>query len=431
MSALLSTFVAPRPNATLMRVLEPVNRLINLSGIPLLRDVPLLNRIPGIRGLTNITSIDFPAADLAKLKTVASPDTAAFMVLNHPEFFTDWMVDKEIMARLDIRPGCWATHNVVNGMGKWAQKFWLANNLIAQIPGRGHAGKDHSVELAKRGDGVLLHPEGTVHWVADQVGPCFPGVSDMAGRAAGELAQNGSERPVYIAPLVYKYRFLTDETDALHEALTYLEQGLGMIPSRGPLERRLGDVYQTLNARMARKYDLTVPQGPFWTRHGALARGLAGLLCRRLGMDMPQGDDFDVAEAVLRQAKRHRRGAPLRKRGPQIGKLADDLQKILRLQPWMYPGESFSQELIAECIQRLRSDWLRNRFKDRFHAFVPQPVGPRVAHIRVLDPIRVEAGCDAPAPEALRAVLQTGLDALNAEIAPQKKGAMRKNPFVA
>ncbi len=431
MSAQLSTFVAPRPNATLMRVLEPVNRLFNLSGIPGLRRVPCLNAIPGIRGLTNITQVDFPQADLARLRCAANRDTAAFLVLNHPEFFTDWMVDKEIMSRLDIRPGCWATHTIVNGMGKWAQKFWLANNLIAQIPGRGRAGKDHSVELAKRGDGVLLHPEGGVHWVGDQIGPCFPGVTDMARQAASDLAANGSDRPVFIAPLVYKYRFLADETHALQEAMTYLEKGLGMIPSQGRLERRLIHVYDGLNMHVAQRHGITMSHSTFWERHAAVAVGLARKLAGHLNVDVPEGTEFHMAEAVLRQQKRRKRAAPGQTNLTEVAKLADDLRKILRLQPWMYPGVSFSQEQIAECIQRLRSDWLTVRMKDRVHAFVPQPVGRRVVHIRVLDPIEIPATqMDVP-PQTLRAIMQDGLDRLNIEIAPDQKGPVRPNPFLS
>ena len=47
----LNTFVTPKPHAGLIRALIPFNRLVNLKGIPLLRDIPYLNRLPIIRGL--------------------------------------------------------------------------------------------------------------------------------------------------------------------------------------------------------------------------------------------------------------------------------------------------------------------------------------------------------------------------------------------
>ena len=85
-----------------------------------------------------------------------------FVTPNHPEFFTDWMIDKEISARVFLKAAFWATNSVVNGLGRLAQKFWLANNLITQIPGNSETARDHSVNGRCKGQGVLLHPEGAL-----------------------------------------------------------------------------------------------------------------------------------------------------------------------------------------------------------------------------------------------------------------------------
>ena len=42
-SSRLNTFVTPQPHAGLIRALIPFNRLVNLKGIPLLRDIPYLS----------------------------------------------------------------------------------------------------------------------------------------------------------------------------------------------------------------------------------------------------------------------------------------------------------------------------------------------------------------------------------------------------
>ncbi len=431
MSSLLTTFVTPQPNSTLIRLLEPVNRVLNLRGIPLLRDTPFMRRLLGVRGSTDIREIDFPAADLARLRAVANPDTAVFLAPNHPEFFTDWMVDKEVLASLDITPGCWATHRVVNGMGKCGQRFWLANNLIAQIPGRcGAAGKAHSIALAKRGDGVLLHPEGTVHWVADQVGPLYPGVLDMATRASKELADAGSDRPVYIAPLIYKYMFLRDETQNLRRALAYVETALDL-PSgeaEGDLARRLRAIYLHLTDQVTARHGITLSDGTFWSRQADLISELSYRLATVLDAEpSAEGDPYMRAEAVLKQFDRERRTANL----PQgAGQLADDLRGLLGLQPWMYPGETMTQEQIAERIQRLRLDRLRRRLRDRMHAFIPRPVGPRRAHIRLADPFRITSSGPGVSVESLRAHMQTGLDALNVELTASQMGQVYPNPFL-
>ncbi|WP_208350659.1 hypothetical protein [Pseudaestuariivita rosea] len=429
---MLTTFVKPRPNATLIRCLEPVNRWFNLRGIPGLRDIPLLNRVPGVRGLTNMPKIDFPASDQARLRDVVNPETAAFLAPNHPEFFTDWMIDKEIMARLKVNPGCWATHTVVNGMGKYGQKFWLANNLIAQIPGKGGAAaKQHSIELAKQGDGVLLHPEGTVYWVADQIGPLYPGVVEMAMRAAENLAESGADRPVYIAPLIYKYMFLKDETANLHRAMSYVENALDLPTGRAERDptRRLRTLYLNLTHRVAARHDIALPDADFWGMRAALLTELTARLSTAIDGETALDDDpYKAAEMCLRRfnAARRTKDDTLSKDTIQIAK---DAQEILGLQPWMYPDSVMTQEQVAERIQKLRLDWLKRRFRDKVHAFIPQPVGPRCAHIRLVDPLQIDANAGSPEMGDLRNIMQSRLDDLNNELTPLQAGAVRPNPF--
>lgn len=436
MDSMLTTFVEPRPNATLIRFLEPVNRWLNLRGIPVLRDIPLLNRIPGLRGLANITNVDFPKSDLAQLRDVANPNTAAFLAPNHPEFFTDWMIDKEIMARLDITPGCWATHSVVNGMGKYAQKFWLANNLIAQIPGKnGAAAKQHSIELAKRGDGVLLHPEGAVHWVADQIGPLFSGVVEMAQHAAKGIAESGADRPVYIAPLIYKYMFLRDETSNLHRALSYIEKSLELPTSRASdgLALRLRILYTNLTNLVAHRHDIALPNAKFWDMRATLTTELTTRLANATGSDnTSDGNPYMAAQGCLKHYSSERRSKGRHIFPKNVNQIANDLRELLGLQPWMYPKDMMTQEHIAERIQKIRSDWLKRRFKDKVHAFIPQPVGPRCAHIRLAEPLRVSSTKTGGSEiEQLQSLMQSRLDALNEELVPLQVGKLLPNAFLA
>lgn len=46
----LDTFVAPRPSRAMIYTMKHVNRIFMLKGIPLLRDVPGLNRIRPFAG---------------------------------------------------------------------------------------------------------------------------------------------------------------------------------------------------------------------------------------------------------------------------------------------------------------------------------------------------------------------------------------------
>ena len=127
----LDEFVAPRPNFALIGAMTAVNRIFMLKGVVGLRDLPPSNCIAGLRGIANIRTIDFPELINGAWRRPVRPDKVTFLTPNHPEFFTDWMIDKEISARICPKAAFWATNSVVNGLGTLAQKFWLANTITA------------------------------------------------------------------------------------------------------------------------------------------------------------------------------------------------------------------------------------------------------------------------------------------------------------
>jgi len=179
----------PAPNAALIGVLGPVNRHLLL------------------RGLLRLERFEIPDAELARLRGAVNPETIAFLGPNHPEFMTDWLVDKEISRLVSPLMAHWASYEIVNG-SPLAQRFWLANNLIANVPGG--VGKELSVRWALAGHGVLLHPEGTATWQADRVGPLLPGIVDMAWDAAARVREQGDVRRVFTVPIVWKLHFAGD-----------------------------------------------------------------------------------------------------------------------------------------------------------------------------------------------------------------------------
>ena len=63
---MLNKFARPRPNATMIKFLKPVNDVLCLKGVPLLRDIPVLNRMIGFRGICDVRHIDFPKTDRKK-----------------------------------------------------------------------------------------------------------------------------------------------------------------------------------------------------------------------------------------------------------------------------------------------------------------------------------------------------------------------------
>ena len=107
---MLNQFVRPRPNVRLIKFLKPVNDYLCLKGVPLLRDIPVLNRIIGFRGICNVRHVDFPQSDQDRLSAVCDGEKIVFMAPNHPEFFTDWMLDKYVTSRCCTMAASWATH---------------------------------------------------------------------------------------------------------------------------------------------------------------------------------------------------------------------------------------------------------------------------------------------------------------------------------
>src|SRR4051794_2304796 len=93
-------FARPTPSRLVMSIMSPVNRYLILQGIPGLRrlplvwQLPLLRDLPGPASTAKVLEIDFPASEIAKFKQYINPNTAAFVGPNHPEFFTDWGLDK-------------------------------------------------------------------------------------------------------------------------------------------------------------------------------------------------------------------------------------------------------------------------------------------------------------------------------------------------
>jgi hypothetical protein len=424
----LTTFVPPAPSRAMIAATGPINRWLMLAGTPLLRDVPLLGRLPGFTGLCDVRRIDLPRADEARLASVCGPGKATFIAPNHPEFFTDWMIDKEIVDRVSPMAASWATNGVVNGMGRLMQRFWLANNLIAQIPGNAGDARAHSVAWAKAGHAVLLHPEGAVGWHGDWVAPLLPGTAEMAVEALARGRSEQGDFEAWIAPVVWKLQFLHDAERGLHAECAYVERRLGLTRAGATPAERIFAVYDELLRRDAEGIPLGT-EPTFAARHEHLAFELARLLAEAIGAD---GNAVSPAEA-LRAARRWQR-----EQGDQgtecfrrVRKLADRLQRVLRIGPFAWESAEMTQEQAAGHLKRLRSDWCAGTLRDGFNRFVPRPVGPRRAIIRVPEPIPVHdfAGDAASLTDILRQRLQEALDGINRRI--EGEGGFRRysNPF--
>ena len=426
----LTTFVAPKPNKTLIQAMTRINRWLNLYGTPGLRDVPYLNRLPLVRGLCDIRHIDLPAADDARLKATLAAEGMVFITPNHPEFFTDWMLDKELAARYAPMMANWATHDIVNGMGRWGQKFWLANNLIAQVPGDTEQALAYSIDTAATGTPVLLHPEGSVHWQGDHINTLFQGAAKMALQAAAQ-----SSKPVFIQPLIWKLKFIRNEESALHAEMAQVERQL-QIEAKPflSLPLRLARLYRHVLWLRFQNMGFAPPrQLSFFAAQDVLLEKLLLSLNEFGTFSGSLNEQAKQMLAAIRQAE---------KNGQAIDRMTRrrrrELAFILRNPQEVYHQPRWQQEHIAECLKRLRCDHLAwGGMGNKIHRFVPRPVGGRNAHIRVAEPLNIrtllaeQPELDAAALTALlQQQMQQTLDQLNAGLNSARPPQEYTNPFV-
>lgn len=396
----------PQPNAALIRALGPVNRRLML------------------RGLLRLAAFDLPDADLARLRASVRPGTAAFIAPSHPEFMTDWMIDKELSRRISPLMAHWASYAIVNG-SPLTQRFWLANNLISNAPGG--RGKDHSVRWALAGHGVLLHPEGTATWQADRVGPLLPGIADMAWATARAARETEPSRPVLVVPVVWKLRFTGDAAAGLEREIDHIGRALGLPRGRGAVEERFAALLEALLVRQCARLGLERPEGATGAGYfAAQQRVLAAIradFAERLGVTEtdPTRAQHRLRRSILSRTATDPAGAARDRE-----RLAE-MQRLVSFDPALYDRPTLTQEQMAETLKRTRTALVTRGARNALHNLLPVAVAPRVAHVRAPEPLDVTmspaAGIDETAARmallaALHERLQGGIDALNAAIEP-------------
>ena len=419
-----------------MWMLGIVNRWALLLGVPVLRRMPMVRDLPLVHGYFWIRAIDLPAADRARLGRAVNAGTAAFLGPNHPEFGTDWLIDKEVSTWVAPRMASWADSGIVAA----APGFWGRNNLIANDGG--DAARAYSVERATAGEGVLLHPEGTVRWTNDIVHPLFPGIAQMAMSAATR-----TDRPVFIVPLVWKYRYVRDVSHRMHREMHLLEAGLGL-PGGAALSvpLRFGALQHNILERQMRRFahEATGPSGDFFDRQRAFQSSLVRSLEERYATEPSPDQDKRIAR--LARAIRARRtesrqdtsaeGIVRRAAARHDLAMAEEAKRLGEFVRDVYGTPRLTQEQLFESLKRTRDRLLRAGWRNTVANMLPRPFGPRVVHIGVPEPIPVTAadaadgGAEARLLALARARMQEALDEINARIADDVDRLAHANPFV-
>ena len=439
------SFRKPSPSFPLMWVLGLINRWCLLMGLPVLRRIPFIRDLVLVRGHFRIRNVDLPSADRARLRAAVNEDTAAFIGPNHPEFGFDWMMDKEISTFVSPRMASWASHEIV----ATAPSFWLRNNLISH--NGGDAAVDHSVMWARRGHGVLLHPEGSVHWTADKIHPLFHGIAEMACEAARRGAADGDTRLVYVVPIVWKLRYVGDISAQLHAEMNRIERHLGLEPDLHP---NLVEHFRLLQERVLAKrmlefgFDSASVVGlDFFSRQEAFREWLMDDLGARYSIEQHDSVErtltrFKRVISAERRALRHDESGDGRARRAALTLDLDRAEEASRLGGFsrdVYGTPHLSQEQIGESLKRHRATLVTGGLRNTIHNFLPVPFGARVAHVRVPEPIRIDSslasgkGHDQAYVASLIDLaserMQEALDSINREIAAEVKRFSVPNPF--
>jgi hypothetical protein len=414
--------------ATARRSFSPLDYVDPVPWPWLVHLLGIVNRAWMLPAVLKVTRFDLPEADAARLRAAVNPDTVAFLGPAHPEFLTDWMVDKELSRRVSPLMAHWASYEIVNA-SRPIRAFWLANNLIANVPGGG--GKAYSVRWARRGHGVLLHPEGTATWQAERISTLLPGIVDMALEAARQLAAEHDARPVHLVPVAWRLSFLGDASRGLARDMARVEQGLALARGdRLPVAERFAALKRNLLARQAERLGLAPPRfrsdagaGYFTAQSEAIAQ-LRRSLTERYGELDP---DLTRAQFQLRKAIRERAASDPEGVRRDRGRLLE-LMRLASFDPALYDRPRLAQERIAEVLKRTRSSLLTRGLRNAIHNTIPIAAGPRIAHVRVAEPVRVlptehadgDAGEDATRAALLaehRIRLQRTVDELTSESA--------------
>jgi len=335
--------------------------------------------------IARVVAIHLPEADCDRLRAAVA---APFVLCpNHPEFFTDWMLDKWVTARFAPLAASWADPAIVNGMGRAAQWVWLSNGLVAAVRGEElEKALAYSGHCLARGHGALIHPEGEVNWDNEALGALRAGavrIAERGGALAGTTA--------HVVPLAWFIRFREDATPGLQEELDYVERRLGVTAPRlaGPAQR-LGTLYEHLLEREAQPYGITL--GPRTDRFAVrFERGLAEAM-ERLASAWPAYRPASLPDTPVAAARAWRSAARrLRGAAPDFRRQVSVVERMLRLVPAGVHEPTLTQEQVSERVKRLRLDWLRGTWRDSITRFVPRAAARRDVFVRVGEPVVADA----------------------------------------
>jgi hypothetical protein len=212
----------------------------------------------------------------------------------------------------------------------------------------------------------------------------------------------------------------------------YVERSLNIGPAdRGvALPDRVYRIYETLLSRDEEKNGIEpVRAAPFAERQKALLSTMWGRLRELVSEVISLADNDEIMSAARRFLRENGSADPeLRK---QVKFLSEAITRVQRVGDFAFASETVTQEGLAEHIKRIRNDYCKGTMRDTLNRFLPQPAGPRRAHIRVPEPLAMHDFQDAPADAMaeIRCRMQAALDGVNDQLRAGGSLRIYPNPF--
>ncbi len=341
-------------------------------------------------GKMKVVETRLPFEDAATLAEHTHRHTASFVATNHPEFMTDMFMDK-MLSRLGFPDMLALMHGDYINAAEPIRQFFSRLNVMPHSGGQD--GKNHAIDWTLQGSTLLIHPEGAVNWHSDKINDLFPGIAKFPLEAAKKSLKSNDPKPVYIIPVVWKLHFTEDVSKGLHQEMKRIEKKLDL--PKNPqlsLADRFIALQKNIIQRQIKKYglpdnlkDVELTNANFFEYKEKFQQYLIGLLEKQYGQ---QSGSVNRKLRHLQRAINASQEANPKKAKADLA-LMKEIAHLKGFSAAVYNRPTFTQEHIAENLKRIQRDLCLSTPADLFRRFLPIPVGPRIADIRVCDPIDV------------------------------------------
>src|SRR5262249_54038257 len=183
-------------------------------------------------------------------------------------------------------------------------------------------------------------------------------------------AERGSNRPVYIVPIVWKLRYVGDVSAAMHRDMDRIEAALGLPHGdRKNVTSRFWTMQENILRVQSERFGYSedsepeLPQLDFFDRQDAFRFWLVGDLESRYAVEPSDSIERRIRrlDRAVRAERSRLRDAAVGDKDPRVVQVRDDLaraEEAFRLGGFtrdVYSTRTLSQVPIAVCLQRIRS----------------------------------------------------------------------------